>query len=179
MDSKGIASLESWLFTHPRARLVMIDTWETVRPSDLSDDAEVVAETASLAALRSLAETYLVSILLSFHTPKTRAGTPLNALKATTRIADYADGVLHLKRAHGSSKASLALYKAAFAQPTTITLSFNDGCWNMVAIPDHMPLPAFTGAQRELFETLHSNRQPVQAPEEPEEVPILVLNRLY
>ncbi len=179
MDSKGIASLESWLFTHPRARLVMIDTWETVRPSDLSDDAKVVADTESLAALRSLAETYSVSILLSFHTPKTRAGTPLNALKATTSIADHADGVLHLKRAHGSSKASLALHKVAFAQPTTLTLSFNDGCWNMDAIPDNMPIPAFTGAQRELFETLRQNRQPVQEPEEPEEVPVLVLNRLY
>lgn len=184
MDSKGIASLESWLFTHPRARLVMIDTWEKVRPTGQEGDAEAATDSDGMAALQSLADTYLVSILVAFHLPKTGAGTPLNALKATTSIADYADGVLHLKRAHGSSKASLSLYKAASTKLTTLPLAFKDGCWDMTNITnmantctsDNTPVLAFPESQSEVFETLKHNSQPVQ---ESEEVPILVLNRLY
>ncbi len=161
MDAGGIDALESWLFTHPQARLVMIDTWTKVlaAPSQQVVDSEEASDAQSLAALKSLADFYSVCIMIQFHTPKSTAGTPFNALKARTSIAEYADGVLHLKRAHHASSASLSLYKSASTRAVHLALSFNDGLWR---VADDAPIQQLTGSHRAIVEMLNRSRKPAQ-----------------
>ena len=167
MDGDGLADLESWMATRPRARLVIIDTWTGVQPTR-EQQADGTAQDAELEAferLRALAHTYHICILVHFHIDNATPDHLFDELATSSSANASADGILHLKQGSESGVATLSGVGRAYAQPLNLTLSCDDGCWKITghaANSAHVPL---SKARLDILDLLHTHDRPVQLKE--------------
>lgn len=107
LDAGGLELIESWLMTHPNARLVGIDTLTKVRAGRKRNGNAYEEDYAAVAGLKALADRYQVAIVIVLHLRKADADDPVDAISGTLGLAGGCDGVLVLKRERGRHDATL------------------------------------------------------------------------
>jgi hypothetical protein len=104
----GTERLDAWLTEHPKARLIIIDTLEKIRPRTASTDrSSYTADYIVGDLLTPLAKKHAVSILLIHHTRKAIADDPLDLVSGTLGLTGGVDGVMVLRRQRGQADAFL------------------------------------------------------------------------
>jgi hypothetical protein len=107
MDLGGAARLDTWLKTHPAARLVVVDVFAKVRPPAARWADPYLADYEVLGRLKALADRYHVAILLVHHTRKQEATDVFDELMGSGGISGAPDTLLILARARGAREALL------------------------------------------------------------------------
>jgi hypothetical protein len=97
-DAGGLEDLQNWLSTHPRARLVVIDTLQMIRGQRGKNDGIYADDYQAVGRLKALADRSNVSFLVVHHLRKETAGDPLESVSGTAGITGSADTILILKR---------------------------------------------------------------------------------
>lgn len=105
----GRDRVAAWLDQHPKARLVVVDTFAKVRGTSAKGDDRYQADYAATAAVKALADDYGVSFLLVHHVRKAVAEDFTDAVSGSNGIAGAADAILVLRRSRGSSDATLEI----------------------------------------------------------------------
>ena len=97
-DAGGLDDLQSWLGSHSRARLVVIDTLQMIRGQRGKNDAIYADDYAAVGKLKALADAATVPFVVVHHLRKESAGDPLESVSGTAGITGAADTILVLKR---------------------------------------------------------------------------------
>jgi hypothetical protein len=97
-DAGGLVDLEGWLRTHPRSRLVVIDTLQMIRGQRSRNEGVYADDYQAVGALKALADKSAVPFLVVHHLRKEAAGDPLDSVSGTAGITGSADTILVLKR---------------------------------------------------------------------------------
>src|SRR5438067_5217460 len=106
----GLAKLEGWLDSHPKAVLVVIDTLQHVRPQDKPGVNAYGSDYELVAPIQRLATKRRVAIVVITHVRKLDADDPIDTLQGTMGISGGVDTLYILKRSQGSLTAAL-LYR--------------------------------------------------------------------
>src|SRR5260370_42652378 len=96
MDEGGHDQLRAWLEDHPSARLVLIDTWQRVKPRAKRDEDRYARDYADAGLLKGLADEFSIAICILHHTRKMGADDWLDQLSGTLGLAAAADAILGL-----------------------------------------------------------------------------------
>jgi hypothetical protein len=107
LDNGGLTLIRGWLEEHPKARLVVIDTWARIKPRIRTNGSAYDEDYASVEGLQQLAGELGVAILIITHLRKMDADDPLDTLNATLGFSGGADSILILKRERGRYDANL------------------------------------------------------------------------
>jgi len=107
LDEGGLDRLDLWLSANPGARLVVIDTLAKVRTPRARNDVLYDSDYEVVGALKRLAETHSVAILLVHHLRKQQTSDPVDALSGTLGLSGAADGVLVLTKERRAREATL------------------------------------------------------------------------
>lgn len=160
-DSSG--GIEAWLVSHPRARLVIIDSWVTAqRDSELQSRVEDSSDNQLFESLRTLAHAYHICILVHFHTNDATANHSFDILTARSGTSTYADGILHLKGVRGTKDAVLTGTGRAYAQRMNLALSFNNGFWQNTGPATTRTRSTLTQARQAIIDVLHEHDRPMK-----------------
>jgi len=102
IDEGGVEYLELWLQRNPATRMVIIDTFQKIKPSrGHNSDFE------TLSRLVQISHKFKICLLVVHHTRKTDADDPFDTVSGPTATASLSDGMLILKRARCSQDAEL------------------------------------------------------------------------
>ncbi|WP_137702884.1 AAA family ATPase [Marimonas lutisalis] len=96
LDVSGLDALEGWLGQHPDARLIIIDTLATVRPSGNSRDSLHQSDYQALRGLHALANTRGIAIVVIHHVRKADADDRFDTVSGSTGLTGAADATLVL-----------------------------------------------------------------------------------
>lgn len=107
LDEGGLDDLEAWLSAHPRARLVIIDTLQRVRPQNRTNAGLYENDYNALAELADLARKFAVCILVVHHTRKADAEDAFDTVSGSTGLTGAVDATLVLKRSRNKGDAEL------------------------------------------------------------------------
>ncbi len=134
MNEGGLEALESWIRSHPNARLIIIDPWVKVKPRLKSRHGETGydADYEALEGIKKLADKYGICILVQFHLRKANADDPFDEVNATTGVTACADGFISLKRGRGESEATLYASGRDYKEEVNLALSFKGGMWKVL-----------------------------------------------
>jgi len=108
-------ALGEWVAAHPSARLIVVDTWQKVRPPKKSGSDPYEADYRTIGALKKIADDAGIAVILIHHTrkgpsnPVGAEGDFLESLLGSQAIAGAADGVMVLRRARGERSMTLSL----------------------------------------------------------------------
>jgi hypothetical protein len=103
----GLAIISEWLRARAGARLVIIDTLAKVRPPTPAHLGMYEADYEALGALKHLADTYAIALVLIHHLRKQAAADVFDQVSGSTGLTGAADGTLILNRDRGSGEAVL------------------------------------------------------------------------
>ncbi len=137
MTDGGGAYIAGWLEENPAARLVVIDVFTKVRgkpPPGASSAYE--ADYAAIGAIKRLADTYGVAVLLVHHVRKAASEDFLTTVSGTNGLAGAADAVLVLERARARADGILHI-TGRDVEENDHALSFDPatGSWTMLDGP--------------------------------------------
>jgi DNA-binding transcriptional ArsR family regulator len=107
LDQGGADQLENWLLGMPKCRLIIIDTLQRLRPPQQGNRGLYEQDYATLAYLKSLADTCGVAIVVVHHLRKGSSDDPLEEVSGTTGLTGAADTIWTLKRDRGRADAVL------------------------------------------------------------------------
>jgi hypothetical protein len=106
-DKGGGEAIESWLKSHPHARLIVIDTFKKVRQMRVSRNDFYGEDYDQAGQFKALADKYGVAIVLVHHTTKLGSDDPLKSVSGSMGITGAADTILVLTRDRQSDTATL------------------------------------------------------------------------
>lgn len=98
LERGGLDQLRGWCAEVPDPQLVIIDTFAKVRSPKGRDEQQYDADYRQAGALKALADSQGVAVLLIHHTRKMDADDPLDTLSGTTGLSGAADTIIVLKR---------------------------------------------------------------------------------
>lgn len=136
LNEGGLEDLDAWLGEHPKARLVLIDTFQKVRAP--SGGRKVYADDyAAVVPLQELADRRRVAIIVVHHTRKEDSEDPIDQISGSTALSGAADAILILKREQGQADAYLYL-RGRDVEEKNIALSFDSSTttWTMMGSGD-------------------------------------------
>lgn len=107
LDAGGSEDLDDWLADHPKTRLVVIDVFKRIRPTERANVGMYGQDYDATIPLKDLAEKYDVCIVLVHHTRKSGSDDPLELVSGTNGLNGAADGTLVLRRERGQHDATL------------------------------------------------------------------------
>src|SRR5579859_3707309 len=159
LDMGGLDLIELWLQTHPKARLVILDTLAKIRGA--KSVGSYAEDYASLEAAQALAQRAGVGILVIHHTGKESRDDALDEVNATQGLNGVADNILVLRRPRGKLVASLigdgrelnGLELALLFDPAT-------GAWSITEPPEE---EASTTERTEVLRILKASAEPMSA----------------
>jgi len=129
LDQGGLQHLEAWLDEHQDARLVIVDTFQKLRPPQ---DGRGLYEQdyAALAGLKALADRHGVAVLVVHHLRKGSSEDPLEEVSGTTGLTGAADTVWVLRRDRGRMDATLFITgRDTEEQETALQFDPSLGLW--------------------------------------------------
>lgn len=99
-EAGGLDAIEAWLGQHPEARLVVIDTFQKLKPKDgTGPKANMYAEDyAAVGEIKTIADRYGVCIMLITHLNKGQHDDWVNNITGSTGISGAADTLMNLDR---------------------------------------------------------------------------------
>jgi AAA domain len=98
LDDGGLDRFQAWLSRTPDARLLIVDTLATVRPSGNSKDSLYQTDYAALRGLHRLASDSGLSIIAVHHLRKADADDPFDTVSGSTGLTGAADTTLILTK---------------------------------------------------------------------------------
>ncbi len=106
LDQGGLERLDAWIAAHPDCRLVVIDTFQKVRPA--RNGSNVYEEDyLHFAALKRIADARGVAIVVVLHTAKRDSADVLQTIAGSTGQTGAADAIWVLQRSRSSKDARL------------------------------------------------------------------------
>ena len=126
----GLDALETWLQQNPTTRLVVIDSFSHLNPPTHKSASS--SNAAILTALKRIADSYHLSILLTHQIRQSNPKDPLSALAGTPEFASIPDSILLLHPDYSHQTASIH-FSGYDLEPRTLTLAFdtNDSRWTL------------------------------------------------
>jgi hypothetical protein len=106
-DKGGLIALLEWLAGHPRARLVVLDTWPKFRPFRTRGRDNYEEDYQHASEVKAVADQCGLAMLALAHCRKMDATDPLDEVSGTLGLTGAADGVAVLKRERGQHDATL------------------------------------------------------------------------
>lgn len=137
LDEGGLDAIKAWLDDHDRARLVLIDTWQKVKPKTLRDATAYEADYRAVSGIKALADDRGIGVLLVHHRRKAEASDVLDTVSGSTGFTGALDGVLILKRDRAAADAVL-FTTGRDLEEREDALSFDKatGLWNLIGPAD-------------------------------------------
>lgn len=135
LDQGGLASLEEYVQAHPAVRLVVIDTWAKISPQSQSRQrSQYDGDYEALTPLKTLADTYRVSILAVHHLRKMSSNDVMDEIAGSIGMTGAVDGALILKRERGQGEATLFVTGRDIEQEQQLALTFDyiTALWTLV-----------------------------------------------
>lgn len=153
----GLEFLENWLKTHPRAKLVVIDTLQKFR-KPLGRNSNLYGDDYEAAgSLKSLADRYGVGIVVLHHTKKGEVSDPLEGVSGTMGLSGAADTTLVLKRSRGQGSAELFI-TGRDVEERTMALRFESPDWRLEGDAEEGKLSL---QRKEIIKLLKSSEKPL------------------
>lgn len=133
----GVTALEEWLHMHPRARLIIIDSWKKIKPvvTTKTGDTAQIAEYEALIGLKYLVDTYNIGILLYPRSARTPSAKTSSEPYGVTGVASCADGFLTLKQGKDQSEALLSAIWKSSRKGVHHSAEFRRDAWQSVKEP--------------------------------------------
>ena len=120
----GTEKIDAWLFNHPEARLIVIDTLAKVRPLGKGQNI-YHQDYSALEELVSVSAHYGVAIVVVHHLRKQSASDPADEISGSTGLQGGVDGMMILRRAPGSKGPTLFVEGRDIEKPTEYALAWN------------------------------------------------------
>ena len=98
--------IEKFLLHHPETGLVVIDTLQKIRPAETNTSA-YAGDYQDMSALKALADSHNIGILLVHHLRKQGAADPFQQISGSNGLMGAADTILLLQRQRMSNTAKL------------------------------------------------------------------------
>ena len=109
LSSGLVEQVNEFLANHPNTKLIVIDTLERIRDTEL-DKSIYACDYRDMTALREIMNNHKLTLLLVHHTRKMQDDDPLNMLSGSTGLVGSGDGVFVLqKELRTSNKAILTI----------------------------------------------------------------------
>jgi hypothetical protein len=134
MTEGGVEYIGGWLEENPDARLVVIDVFTKVRGKPpVGTNSAYEADYAAIGAIKRLADSYAVAILLVHHVRKAASEDFLATVSGTNGLAGAADAVLVLERSRAQADGVLHV-TGRDVEETDYALKFDPeiGAWTML-----------------------------------------------
>ena len=156
LDEGGIDDLDAMLYTLPDARLVVVDTFQRVRPARSSRNRAQYAEDYEAASpLTELAAQYNVTVAVIHHTREMAALDWLDSPSGSRGITAVVDTILVAERGRGS--ADVVMHTTGRDLPETdhaFNIDFETFTWNHIGDAATAQL---TPDRRAVIDTLKAN----------------------
>ena len=108
LDANGAEWLTAWLESHPKARLVIVDTLARVRSRSGGRNSNLYEDDYhAVSLLKRLADNAGASLLVIHHLRKMSSEDPLESLSGTMGLSGAADSILVLKKERTKRDATL------------------------------------------------------------------------
>ena len=109
LDGGGLVRLDAWLSEHPDARLIIIDTFQKVKPRAKAGGNAYETDYEAAAPLNQLAAKWGVSVVSVHHLRKSDSADDVEAVSGSYGITGAADAILGLRRQRGQCDAVLSV----------------------------------------------------------------------
>ena len=126
----GLSELEKILTEHGDIKLVVIDTWQKVRPNKRGSRDDYESDYGHLSQVQALAQRHNCAIMLVHHARKDNEGSEKqDSLLGSTAIAGAADLIWILERKQMGSEGTLTPSGRDIQDERAITFRFDNGAW--------------------------------------------------
>ena len=109
LDQGGMERLEHWLRTHPNARMIVLDTFQKIRPAGDTRKSAYAQDYDAIAPVANLALRHKVAILVLHHTRKAAADDIFDTVSGTLGLTGAADALWVMRRVRGQGTATVAV----------------------------------------------------------------------
>ncbi|OPX94253.1 MAG: hypothetical protein A4E53_00097 [Pelotomaculum sp. PtaB.Bin104] len=162
-DRGGLEQLNNWLLSHPKCKLVIIDTLAKIRKATNSINGIYQDDYAAIEGLKSIADKYGIAILLVHHLRKMTSEDPLEQVSGSTGLTGAADALMILKRERGRADASLFI-TGRDIEETGKALEFDKAICTWCVLGDAEEY-RMTEERREILEVLKNSKE-IMTPKE-------------
>lgn len=108
LNDGGIEELETWLRSHPDARLIIIDTLKMVRPQERGRAKQLYdVDYEAIQPLAKFVRDNGISVMVVHHTRKMESEDPLDLISGSFGLTGSADGILVLKKSRAGTETVL------------------------------------------------------------------------
>lgn len=158
MDQVGIAELERWCDDHPKARLIILDTWRAIKPqsngraSAYDEDANAAAPLLEFAKSRPG-----LAIVVVHHVRKAESEDIFDTISGTHGLTGIFDTLMVLGR-HGEGAKLAAQGRDLDGYEKALERDRRTGGWTLKG--DTIPL-AKTGERQDLLSALAAAQKPL------------------
>lgn len=154
LDKGGLDDIATWLDEHPKARLIVIDTWVKVAPKKASSADDYTHVSEVLGVLQKIALEREVAILLVHHTKKPfmGSGDVFDQVLGSTALTGIADATLVLTRERMEADAVLSVTGRDIDEHK-VALSFDkeSGRWSVAGSAEFLAIPS---EQRKVYDAI-------------------------
>jgi len=159
LDEGGLLRLDAWLGEHPSARLVIIDTFQKVKPRARAGGNSYETDYDAAAPLNQLAAKWGVSIVCVHHLRKSDSVDDVEAVSGSYGITGAADAIIGLRRMRGQCDAVLSITGRDVEEAEhALKWQADFGAWQLLGDAQEFRL---TGERAEVVKALRDCGEPV------------------
>lgn len=161
IDEGGLNSIEEWLCSAIKPRLIVIDVWGRFSSRHSSSKNEYDQITHALQPLQALAHRYNVTILLVHHTKKTGAehsgSDPFDQVLGSRALTSNMDVTMMLTRTRMQRDATLSM-TGRDIEEKELAVRFDGQSCRWMAV-DEVAGPALSGARQQVLDAVLAGHQ--------------------
>jgi hypothetical protein len=101
-DDGGLSDIEEWCKSVPQPTLIVVDTFEKIRPIQNGKTQAYSADYQAIAGLQKIAGERGFAIVINHHVRKMEADDPFDTISGTLGLTGAADTILVLRRQGGA-----------------------------------------------------------------------------
>ncbi len=153
-DAGGLPELEQWIIEHPRARLIIIDTWARFAPRQRRQGrVQYDEDYDALVPVKELADKYGIAIVVIMHMRKMASTDIIDEISGSVGVTGAVDGILGLRRERGQFTASLFVTGRDIEDEQEYALAFDKATavWTLEGTYEQV---ARTKARQEILDIL-------------------------
>lgn len=153
-DAGGLPELEQWIIEHPKARLIIIDTWARFAPRQRRQGrVQYDEDYDALVPVKELADKYGIAIVVIMHMRKMASTDIIDEISGSVGVTGAVDGILGLRRERGQFTASLFVTGRDIEDEQEYALAFDKATavWTLEGTYEQV---ARTKARQEILDVL-------------------------
>ena len=162
-ESGGLDLLAHWIDTHPKARLIVVDTLEKFRGQNrkFRDENAYIRDVKSMEPIANLAIRKGIALLLIHHTNKSGAPDPLQQVSGSQGVTGGASCIIMLERERGSGTGRLRVTPRASPEKD-FSVAFDGSSANMWTVQGDFEALAKAGTQESVLACLRSGPRKIK-----------------